>query len=104
MGVKTEPVSLAKAKGKTRTGGMNKDDKPNKHSATPQTQAASFRLGFEDDDLLRRDELRPVRLQLELLKPDLILEDKMRQSRAGRRIMCRSAAPCSPRARSLSVL
>lgn len=55
---------------------MNKDDKPNKHSATPQTQAASFRLGFEDDDLLRRDELRPVRLQLELLKPDLILEDK----------------------------
>ena len=54
---------------------MNMKDKPSPVPHTPQMQSSSFRLGFEDDDLLRRDELRPVRLQLELLKPDLILEE-----------------------------
>lgn len=33
----------------------------------------SFILAEEDHDLLKRDELRPVRLQLELLKPELAL-------------------------------
>ena len=36
---------------------------------TPQTRAPAYRLAFADDDFLCRDELRPVRLQLELLKP-----------------------------------
>ncbi|MEQ9146579.1 MAG: LOG family protein [Parvibaculaceae bacterium] len=54
---------------------MHSDDKPETLPKTPQTEAPSFRLGFEDDEFLRRDELRPVRLQLELLKPDLILEE-----------------------------
>lgn len=54
---------------------MNKDDKPGATYPSPQSDAPSFRLGFEDDDFLRRDELRAVRLQLELLKPDLILEE-----------------------------
>ena len=35
---------------------------------TPQTRAPAYRLAFADDDFLCRDELRPVRLQLELLK------------------------------------
>jgi len=52
---------------------MNETDKRARPSATPQTKSSTFKLGFEDDALLRRDELRPVRLQLELLKPDLIL-------------------------------
>ena len=35
----------------------------------------SFRRADQDLDLLKRDELRPTRLQLEFLKPDLILKE-----------------------------
>ncbi|MEO0914881.1 MAG: LOG family protein, partial [Pseudomonadota bacterium] len=42
---------------------------------TPQTRAPSYRLAFADDDFLCRDELRPVRLQLELLKPEMTLAE-----------------------------
>ncbi len=42
---------------------------------TPQTRSAAYRLAFADDDFLLRDELRPVRLQLELLKPELALAE-----------------------------
>ena len=41
--------------------------------ATPQTLSPSYRLAFTDADFLLREELRPVRLQLELLKPELEL-------------------------------
>jgi len=40
---------------------------------TPQTMAPAYRLAFADEDFLCREELRPVRLQLELLKPELLL-------------------------------
>ncbi len=43
---------------------------------TPQTRAPAYRLAFNDLDFLCRDELRPVRLQLELLKPEMILNEK----------------------------
>ena len=43
---------------------------------TPQTRAPAFRLAFADPDFLCRDELRPVRLQLELLKPEMILNER----------------------------
>ena len=43
--------------------------------ATPQTLSPSYRLAYTDHDFLLRDELRPVRLQLELLKPELILKE-----------------------------
>ncbi|MDO1580844.1 LOG family protein [Rhizobium oryzicola] len=43
---------------------------------TPQTDSPSYRLAYADDDFLCRDELRPVRLQLELLKPEMILTEK----------------------------
>lgn len=33
---------------------------------------SSYRLAFTDTDFLLRDELRPVRMQLELLKPELV--------------------------------
>ena len=39
---------------------------------TPQTRAPAYRLAFNDNDFLLRDELRPVRLQLELLKPEML--------------------------------
>ena len=42
---------------------------------TPQTQAPAYKLAFTDDDFMCRDELRPVRLQLELLKPQMMLDE-----------------------------
>ncbi|MDF0596457.1 LOG family protein [Psychromarinibacter halotolerans] len=42
---------------------------------TPQTRSPAYRLAFTDDDFMCRDELRPVRLQLELLKPELMLTE-----------------------------
>ena len=42
---------------------------------TPQTRAPAYRLAFTDDDFMCRDELRPVRLQLELLKPQMIMDE-----------------------------
>ena len=42
---------------------------------TPQTRAPAYRLAFADDDFLCQDALRPVRLQLELLKPEMGLDE-----------------------------
>ena len=42
---------------------------------TPQTRAPAYRLAFADSDFLCREELRPVRLQLELLKPELLMSE-----------------------------
>ena len=42
---------------------------------TPQTRAPAYKLAFADADFLCREELRPVRLQLELLKPQMILDE-----------------------------
>ncbi len=47
---------------------------------TPQTRAPAYRLAFADPDFLCRDELRPVRLQLELLKPEMILNERSIES------------------------
>lgn len=43
---------------------------------TPQTRSPSYRLAFADEEFLLRDELRPVRLQLELLKPELNISER----------------------------
>lgn len=43
---------------------------------TPQTLSPAYRLAFNDNDFLVREELRPVRLQLELLKPELLLSER----------------------------
>jgi len=44
--------------------------------STPQTRDPAYRLAFADIDFLRREELRPVRLQLELLKPEMMLGER----------------------------
>jgi uncharacterized protein (TIGR00730 family) len=46
------------------------------HIDSAQCRSASYQLAFQDPDFLLRDELRPVRLQLELLKPELILQEQ----------------------------
>ena len=43
---------------------------------TPQTRAPAYRLAFTDTEFLLREELRPVRLQLELLKPEMIMDER----------------------------
>lgn len=42
---------------------------------TPQTRAPAYSLAFDDTEFLCRDELRPVRLQLELLKPEMFMQE-----------------------------
>jgi uncharacterized protein (TIGR00730 family) len=43
---------------------------------TPQTRAPAYRLAWDDEEFMTRRELRPVRLQLELLKPEMMLAER----------------------------
>ena len=42
---------------------------------TPQTAHPAYKLAFRDTEFLLREELRPVRFQLELLKPEMLLDE-----------------------------
>jgi hypothetical protein len=44
-------------------------------TSSPQTEHPAYRLAFQDMDFLLREDLRPVRFQLELLKPELMLDE-----------------------------
>lgn len=46
-----------------------------KQLSTPQTRSTSYQLAFQDTAFLLREELRPVRFQLELLKPEMLLDE-----------------------------
>jgi len=41
----------------------------------PQTESPAYKLAFQDNEFLLREDLRPVRFQLELLKPELLLNE-----------------------------
>jgi uncharacterized protein (TIGR00730 family) len=43
--------------------------------SSPQTQSEAYKLAFQDSEFLLREDLRPVRFQLELLKPELLLNE-----------------------------
>ena len=43
--------------------------------SSPQTESEAYKLAFQDTDFLLRPDLRPVRFQLELLKPELLLDE-----------------------------
>ncbi|MBO9622190.1 MAG: LOG family protein [Sphingomonas sp.] len=47
----------------------------NTAAGTPQTEHPAYRLAFQDMDFLLREDLRPVRFQLELLKAQLLIEE-----------------------------
>ena len=51
-----------------------------RHVGTPQCTSTSYRLAFQDQDFLLRQEVRPIRLQLELLKPELTLQEHQIES------------------------
>jgi uncharacterized protein (TIGR00730 family) len=42
---------------------------------TPQTRSPAYKLAFADPEFLTREDLRPVRLQLELLKAQVMLDE-----------------------------
>ena len=42
---------------------------------TPQTQHPAYRLAFRDSDFILREDLRPVRFQLELMKPEILMDE-----------------------------
>ena len=44
-------------------------------ASTPQTQHPAYRLAFRDADFILRDDLRPIRFQLELLKPEMLMDE-----------------------------
>ena len=54
-----------------------RDEAPlaNQPTAVPQTEHPAYRLAFQDPDFLLKEELRPVRFQLELLKTELALAE-----------------------------
>src|SRR6478672_2482416 len=43
--------------------------------SAPQTESTAYKLAFQDTEFLLREDLRPVRFQLELLKPELLLNE-----------------------------
>ena len=43
---------------------------------TPQTTSKAYSLAFDDREFMTREELRPVRLQLELLKPEMLMQEE----------------------------
>ncbi len=42
---------------------------------TEQTRSPAYRLAYDDLDFILRDEMRAVRLQLELIKPEILMEE-----------------------------
>jgi uncharacterized protein (TIGR00730 family) len=47
----------------------------NQPTSSPQTEHDSYRLAFQDMDFLLREDLRPIRFQLELMKPELMMNE-----------------------------
>src|SRR5258707_8100784 len=43
--------------------------------SVPQTESVAYKLAFQDNEFLLREDLRPVRFQLELLKHELLLNE-----------------------------
>jgi uncharacterized protein (TIGR00730 family) len=56
--------------------------------STPQTRSPAYSLAFRDTDFLLREELRPVRFQLELLKCEMLLDE----AKIGSTLVCYGSA------------
>jgi len=75
-----EPGAGKTEKGRAKASGFPSAQEDRRHAGldpeTPQTRSPAYRLGFADPDFLLRDELRPARLQLEYLKPEILQRDR----------------------------
>ncbi len=67
----TDPVP----QGRVFSPAREEADFASRQGSSPQTEDAAYRLAFQDLDFLLREDLRPVRFQLELLKPELLLDE-----------------------------
>ena len=68
---------MADAKRQNRlTGAVEDRKKAAAIPETPQSAHPAYRLAFADEDFLCREELRPVRLQLELLKTEMLMTEE----------------------------
>jgi uncharacterized protein (TIGR00730 family) len=56
-------------------GARQEAESANQPTPSAQTDHDAYRLAFQDMDFLLREDLRPVRFQLELLKPELLLDE-----------------------------
>lgn len=70
-----------KRKGERRTGAKFRTADQDREAMqaipkTEQTVHPAYRLAFDDPDFMTREELRPVRLQLELLKPQMLMDEE----------------------------
>ena len=69
---------------------------------TTQTKAEAYKLAFDDGAFMTRAELRPVRLQLELLKPEMLMQEQGIDSTVvlfgGARIPAPGTQPCGKNA------
>jgi uncharacterized protein (TIGR00730 family) len=63
-------------------------------------RGAAYRKAYEDVPFLKREELRPVRLQLELLKPELCMQAEHVEST----VVCFGSTRIRPRAEAMAVL
>jgi len=43
---------------------------------TPQTQSAAYKLAFSDEEFMTSEDTRAIRMQLEILKPELWLQER----------------------------
>ncbi|MBH0194806.1 MAG: 3-isopropylmalate dehydrogenase, partial [Nitrospira sp.] len=59
---------------------MGPDSSDHTSLVRPDTTSSSYILAHKDQEFLERDELRPIRIGLELLKPELIQREENIQS------------------------
>ena len=74
----TEETKSNRRKNDRRSGvpyRTSEDDRRVMREVEAQTPHPAYRLAFDDPEFLTREELRPVRLQLELLKPAMLLDE-----------------------------
>lgn len=70
-----EPIELSRGRGRLRSSVVDRELA--KHTPdTPQTTSEAYKLAFDDFNFITREELRPVRLQLELLKMEMLLQEE----------------------------
>lgn len=70
-----QPLELSKGRGRLRSSVVDRELA--KHAPeTPQTTSEAYKLAFDDFNFITREELRPVRLQLELLKMEMLLQEE----------------------------
>ncbi len=70
-----EPVELARGHGRLRSS-VEDTQLAKQTPQTPQTTSDAYKLAFDDLEFITREELRPVRLQLELLKMEMLLQEQ----------------------------